>query len=710
MSILADRLSKGTDPIELEVVRTRLEAIGEQACLAIEHTAISPTVTESKDYSVTLMDAEGGLIVGSGNVLFHFGAASHAVRSTIARHGDKVRPGDVFFSNDPHNGGGLHPQDVMIQQPVFLDGELLAWVGISAHMMDMGGMVVGSFAPHATECYQEALRLPPVRLFREGEEMTEVWEIITNNVRMADLVEMDLRGLVAGCHFASERVRGVLAGMGPDAFTGSLRAIRDLTESEMRRRITDIEDGVYRAASWTEYGQEFYKVPCTLTVEGDHLVLDFEGASPQTDHYFNSKPYIIGAEFMVMLAQRMAQDLPFNEGVFAPVELRCPAGTIVNANPPAPIAAAHMHVGLNAADVGLQAFTLALGASGQAPARRYLAGAGFESALGNNLWSWQHPDGAADAFIVLDGNWVGGSAGQERDGTDLGRNPVGNDIEGSLADIEILESWFPLLFLERSARPGVGGAGRHRAGGGTQLSFQPRGIDQINGTMFGMRRWMPLPGLAGGSPGACSQFLVHRLDGTVEELDPNSAGTPVREGEWFEMRLSSGGGFGDPLDRDPDAVAADVAAGRFPATDAAAIYGTVLTGSNQADEAATAERRAAIRRDRLRQARPPEHAVTDVATTHPGDLRGVPLYPGVVQRRDVAYAQESGAPLARAPRHWTDGCPVLEEHQWVGCGPDVVFRSYLDPFTGRTLHVEVTLAGEPRAFEVSPYRWTSARP
>jgi N-methylhydantoinase B len=704
-----------TDPIELEIFRTRLEAIGEQACLAIEHTAISPTVTESKDYSVTLMDARGGLIVGSGMVLFHFGAASHAVQSTLARHGTSIRPGDVFFSNDPHNGGGLHPQDVMIQQPVFVDDELVAWTGISAHMMDMGGMVIGSFAPHATECYQEGLRLPPVRLFRQGEEATDIWEIITNNVRMADLVEMDLRGLVAGCHFATERVQGVVASMGSSAFVNSLRAIRDLTEAEMRRRISAIEDGTYRSASWTEYGDEFYKIPCTLTVEGDHLILDFEGASPQTDHYFNSKPYIVGAELMVMLAQRMARDLPFNEGLFAPVELRCPPGTIVNSNPPAPIAAAHMHVGLNAADVGIQALTLALGASAGAPARRYLSAAGFESALGNNLWSWQHPDGATDAFIVLDGNWVGGSAGLERDGSDLGRNPVGGDIEGSLADIEILESWFPLLFLERRSRPGVDGAGRHRAGGGTQMSFRPNGIDQINGTMFGMRRWMPLPGLAGGFPGSCNEFLVHRRDGSIDTLDPNSAGTPVHEGEWFEMRLCSGGGFGDPLDRKPEMVAADVAAGRFGPEDAAAIYGTVLGDANTVDEAATAARRDAIRQDRLRRAGPPAQPMTGPVDGGPGDAdptgaTSAPLYPGVVQRGDIAYAQDSGAPLARAPGHWTDGCPVLEERRWPTSGPDVVFRSYLDPHTGRSLHMEVTLADAPRSIEVSPRRWTDAAP
>ncbi len=696
-----------TDPIDLEVVRSRLEAIGEQAALAVDHTAISPTITESKDFSVTIMDPQGDLIVGAGMVLFHFGAASYSVKATIARFGDTMAPGDVFFANDPHNGGGLHPQDVMIQQPIFHEGDLVGWVGLSAHMMDMGGMVVGSFAPQATECYQEGIRCPAVRLFRKGEEMTDVWDILVNNIRMSDIVEMDLRGLVAGCHSAQEQVVGLIDSIGRDRFTDSLRAIRELTEAEMRRRILALEDGVYKSTSWTEYGDEFYEIPCTLTVEGDHMILDFEGASPQTDHYFNSKPYIIAAEFLVMLAHRIARDLPFNEGIFAPVELRCPEGTVVNANPPAPIAAAHMHVGLNAADVAMQAFNLALGASPESPARRYLAGAGFESALGNNLWSWQLPDGSTDAFLAFDGNWVGGSAGRERDGMDLGRNPVGIDAEGSIADIEILESWYPLLFTERRARPGAGGAGVHRAGGGTQLSLRPHGVDQINGTMFGMRRWLPLQGIAGGSPGACNEFLVYRSDGTIDELDPNSAGTPLFEGDSFQMRLSSGGGFGDALDRDPESVAVDVAAGRFSADDAASIYGTVLTTDGDVDVAATAARRASARQERLAQAKPAPRPQGD-RQAPASDEPSFPLYPGVAQRGNLAYAEESGQVLAESPHHWTDGCPVLEERRWPEGGPDVVFRTYLDPLTGRALHVEVALADGPRSFAVNPRRWTGA--
>jgi N-methylhydantoinase B len=688
------------DPIDLEVLRTRLEAIGEQACAAVEHTAISPTVTESKDYSVTLLDADGGLIVGTGTVLFHYKAASHAVTSTLERHRGTFVPGDVFLANDPHNGGGLHPQDVMVQRPIFVDDHMVAWVVISAHLMDMGGMVVGSFAPSATDCYQEGLRIPPVRLFRAGEEVTDVWDLFRNNVRMSALVEMDLRGLVAGCHFASERISGVVRTVGEDAFVESLRAIRDLTEAEMRRRVRAIEDGTYRATSWTEFNEEFFELPCTLTVSGDHLAFDFTGASPQTNHFFNSKPYIVESELAVMLWWRVAVDLPFNEGIFATLSVHCPEGSIVNARPPAPISAAHMHVALNAADVAMQAVTLALAASPDAPPSSRVLGPGFESAIGNNLWSWARPDGSTDAIMVMDGNWVGGSASVARDGLDLGRNLVGTNLGGSFPDIEILESWYPLLFLERRAREGTEGAGSFRAGAGNQLSLRPHGVGTISGTMFGMRRWLPLPGVAGGAPGATNQFLVHRATGEVEQLDVNATGVVLQEGDWFEMRLPNGGGFGDPLDRDMALVEADVAEGRFSPADAARVYGVVV-----GDAAATERQRDALRRARLTRAEPAARAV---ATAPPVGADPLPLFPGIVQRGAVAYAVGSGAPLAVAPDHWTDGCPVLVERLWEE-GPGVEYRTYLDPGSGRALHVEVSLAGTPRSFTVLPARWVGAQ-
>ena len=162
------------NPVFLEVLRYRLDAVCEEAGLTIERTAISPVVVESKDYGVMLCDANGRLITGAGVTRTHFFAAENSVQATIERHGDTVRPGDVFIANDPHNGGGLHPQDVFVLSPVYHQNKLCAWVATTAHMMDMG-MVPGSFAPGATECYQEAFRFPPVLVIRDGQEQKDVW-------------------------------------------------------------------------------------------------------------------------------------------------------------------------------------------------------------------------------------------------------------------------------------------------------------------------------------------------------------------------------------------------------------------------------------------------------------------------------------------------------------------------------------------------------
>ncbi len=699
---------KVLDPISLEVLRSRLDAVLEEASATLERTAISPVVTESKDYSCTLLDADGRVITGVGQVVYHFGAAAHAVRSTIALHEGTIAPGDVFIANDPHSGGGLHPQDVMVQRPVFHGDRRVAWAVMSAHMMDMGGSVPGSFAPTATSCYEEALRVPPVRLFRAGTEMTDVWAIFRTNVRLPALVEMDLRSLVAGCHVTAEHVGTVVDELGADAFEESLTAIRDATETEWRRRIGELEDGVYRASNATEWDDDFFVVPCALTVAGGTMTFDFTGASPQTTHFFNSKPYIVAAEMIAQIAALMARDLPFNDGIFAPVSLVCPEGTVVNALPPAPIAAAHMDIALNAAEVGMHCVRLALAASPLAPAGRRITGWGSGSALGLHSWAGKGIDGSPDAFIMLDGNWVGSAAGSERDGLPLAGTIVGNDSGYSFTDIEILESWYPILVTQKRARPGASGAGRHRAAGGNDMAFTPHGTEQLTGAMLGMRRWLPLEGAAGGFPGATTQFTVRRRDAAgAEQVPTHAAGIVLEEGDVFEFRCASGGGYGDPLDRPLDDVARDVASGRYGEDEARAVYGVVLGADGQPSQAASEQARDAIRSERLTRARPPVKPVAAAAAA-PSPGRAAPLSPGVVQVGNLAVAEATGAVLAVAPDHWTDGCPVLAD-PLSSSGPGVEVRAYLDPVSGRSLYVEAVPAGSPRSFEASPRRWTEAR-
>ena len=236
------------------------------------------------------------------------------------------------------------------------------------------------------------------------------------------------------------------------------------------------------------------------------------------------------------------------------------------------------------------------------------------------------------------------------------------------------------------------------------MGFRPHGTTQLTGAMLGMRRWLPLEGAGGGLPGNRTQFLVHRAGGTTEEVPTHASGVVIGAGDTFQFRCASGGGFGDPLDRDPELVARDIELFALSPRDAEVVYGVVVGPGYRADLEATAVARAAARRVRLARAEPPARPV-DPSVRVAGPE--APLYPGVVQRGNVAIAQGSGRPLATAPDHWTDGCPVLVERV-ADHGPEVLMRSYLDPGSGDLLYAEVAPAGEGRAFEVSPDRWTGA--
>ena len=706
---LREQAQPTVDPISLEVLRTRLDAISDEAAQTIERTAISPVVTESKDYSATILDGDGNLVTGGGRIEYHFGAAMNAVRSTIARHGDTIRPGDVFLANDPHNGGGLHAQDVMVQQPVFLDGERVAWVVNSAHLMDMGGMVMGSWAPAATECYQEAIRFPPVRLFREGVEESDVFSIFRNNVRLSTLVEMDLRALVAGCHVAEDKLIEVVEGMGVDEFRFGVDALCDSGEQELRRRVEGIADGEYRTVTWTEWGDDLYAVPCTLTVAGDTLIFDFTGASPQADHFFNSKPYIIESELVADVCTLLAQDLPFSAGLFRVFDIRCPEGSIVNSEPPAPVASAHMDAAFCAATVATQCVVLALAASPDAPGRRYLSGPSGTSGLATHTWGCQ-VDGAFDGWVMNDGCLPAPSAGHDRDGNDLFSFLVGRQGIVEFIDVEILESWYPLLVREKKPRPGAFGAGTFRSGAGCQMSYRPYGTDTLFGVMLAMRERLPLTGMAGGFPGATTSFVVHRADGSLESIDGHAMNVVVADGDTFEFLCASGGGWGDPLEREPAAVASDVALGRVTTSEADEVYGVVLDPSGTPRSDATAARRDSIRAERLARAQPAVKAVSiddDEEATTSNTSEDAPLYPGVAQRGSLAVSEASGAVLARAPDHWTDGCPMIVNRITNG-NLALAFETYLDPVTGSALAVDVRPEGSERTFSSAPERWVTA--
>jgi N-methylhydantoinase B len=682
------------DNIAVEVLRHQLEAFCGEGAATIKRTAVSPLVVEGGDYSCTLLDAQGKLVTGGGHIAYHFYAATNAIAGVFIEHGDNIHDGDVFMANDPHRGGGLHAQDVFIMKPVFAQERLVAWMANSSHLVDVGGMAPGSFAPNATDCFQEAIRLPAVKVTAGGVEQRDTWNILLNNVRMPHLVEMDIRGLMAGVDVGATKLQELAERIGADALQNGFDELNRRTEEAVRREIALIEDGVYRSTSWTEWNDERFRIPCTTTVDGDSIRFDFTGTAPQTTHFFNSKEYIIKGKIGVELQRLIGQELPLNQGYYDAISVYCPVGSMLNCTHPAPVGAAHLAASHDASEAALRTFHQAVAASPDSRSRPYLSSSQTMSANAVVTFSGKGLTGATDSWIMIDGTAVGSPAGNDRDGTDFNFYLVGKQAAIQTNDVEVTESWYPLRFEYRRRSRGVSGAGQYRGGRGVDFAFTVDGSPELTGSSIGGHGLVPMPSSAGGTPGRPT---------SIELIDPEAGATPIGtltqgfhlpEGHSYAIKAAGGGGWGDPLDREVAAVLADVEAGLITAEQASDVYGVHVSDGSTT-------RRAELLRQRLAEARPPVTAPDQGGAEGLASSRALPIAPGIEQRGGFAVSVRSGAILAQAPAHWSDGCPVLVECVNEG----VETRKYLDPETGHILHTEVATTEEPRSFESSPARW-----
>jgi N-methylhydantoinase B len=354
----------------------------------------------------------------------------------------------------------------------------------------------------------------------------------------------------------------------------------------------------------------------------------------------------------------------------------------------------------------VQCLQLALAATDDDTLPRLFAGPSGQAALANHSWSYVADDGSIDGWVLSESFQPGSSAGVGHDGSDLFANLVGTQHVLDFVDIEITEAWYPMQVVEKRAAPGPHGAGHHRSGSGCRMSYRVTGDRRLTGAMFAMRETIPVGGVAGGLPGAPTEFRIRRADGTEEVLAAHQSGVVLDPGDVFEFEAGSGGGYGDPLERDAEAVRRDVVVGRLSRGDATATYGVVLDADGAVDPAATAAARTAVRRARLAAARPPASPVAPgVVAPEGGPVE--PLYHGIEQRGPVAVAVESGAVLAVAPGQWSDGCAALDEPRRSPTGSAWIRRTYLDPVSGAALFVEAVPEGAGRAFSSEPARWAA---
>jgi N-methylhydantoinase B len=551
---------KLSDPILLELIKNALDTIVDEMAIALVRTAYSNNLKNAMDMSCALCDAEGRLIAQGLTLPLHLGSIPDAMARVRQKFAGRTNPGDVFILNDPFEGG-THLPDFYIFKPIFLDGALVGWSASIGHQLDVGGKTPGGNGCDATEIFQEGLRIPAVKLYAAGEPVEAVFEMIDRNVRVPRQVLGDVRSQVAACLTGEKAYLKLIAQHGAERFQACTTTLLAQAERLARTAISRMPDGTYEFTDWLDDdGIDPDPIPLTvaLTVAGDRLIADFTGSAPQVRGGINSPLPFTKSAVYATVRHLIGGDPPNNEGYFRPIEVIAPPGTIVNPVMPAAVAAR-----------GLTGFRLAnalFGALAQiAPDRVFACEVGGDTGV-----SFGGYDRERRPFVFLEflfGSWGGRPA---RDGVDACSSSV---VNFSNNPIEVIESEYPLLIERYGYVPDSGGAGKHR--GGLAVERQYRFLEATGTLQLRTDRRQHLPyGLAGGRPGTPSDNVLNP-DGEARQL-PSKCTLEIRRGDVFRHLLAGAGGWGDPLERDPELVLKDVLEEKLSVDYARREYGVAI--------------------------------------------------------------------------------------------------------------------------------------
>ena len=548
------------DPITLAVVKSGLDAIVDEMAYTVIRTARSEIIKDVMDYSAALCDAQGRMVAQAKTIAQHLGAVPDAMASVRAQFDGDLAPGDVVIMNDPYEGG-MHLPDVFMFMPIFHDGALQAFAIVIGHQTDMGGRVAGSNASDSTEIYQEGLRIPPVKFYERGTRSRTVARIIEKNVRVPERVLGDLGAQYAACKVGERELVKLLRRYGTATALGYLDELLDYAE-----RLTRAEIGRWRPGRYTftdhldDDGFTDTPIPLTvtITVAGGRLTCDYTGSSPQVRAALNSTLSFTKSCTYLSVRSVLRQDVPNNAGVFRCIDVVAPEGTILNPRLPGACAARAL--------TGYRLLDVMLGALAQVvPDRVPAAGEGGNTVLSIGGYTPQRRP-----FVIVDmicGAWGGRP---DKDGIDAITNPSQNM---SNTPVEVLEAQHPIRIDEYALIPDSGGAGRHRGGLGLARQYtllNPEATLQLRSDRM---KFLPY-GLAGGRPARPTRNILN--PGREARLMPGKFGITLRAGDTIRHEQPGGGGFGDPLTRDPAAVAADARAEKVTVVHAREAYGVVL--------------------------------------------------------------------------------------------------------------------------------------
>jgi N-methylhydantoinase B len=579
------------DPITLAVIEASLGQVCSEMDIAFSRGAFSPVIAEADDRADGVYDCETGALIAQGEL-----GLPVFVGTMQASTGDLIRliaegrakgpePGDIYVVNDPYLGG-THLMDVRFVLPFFWRGEHVCWLQNTGHWPDVGGMVPGGFSARATEVEQEGLRLPPVKLFKRGLIDAEILAIIQSNIRVADQRIGDIKAQAAALKVGELRLTELIDRYGLDTWRTALVELRRRAARLMRAHLGTIPDGTYRAEAFVDSDgivNEPLRIALAVTKSGGtgeraSLTFDFAGSSPPCRGPMNS--VIATTVSAVYLAMRhIFPDTSLNAGAFEPLVVIRPEGTFLDARYPRPVSGCAAEVSQRIAEAVFLALAHAI------PERVTAAPAGTS---GNFcLGGTDGRTGAGYVMYQITGGGYGGNV--DHDGLTNGCSTIGIS---KTPPVEVMEQKFPVLFRHFRLREGSGGAGRQRGGFGVEYEIEVRSGEARASFVMDHGRFGP-PGIVGGADGAANVVVVHRRAGTFtpEHLSKDQD-IRLEPGDRVAVKTPGGGGYGDPLTRDPARVVSDVARGYYRAEEALRHWGVVIGADGSADLAATAAVRA----------------------------------------------------------------------------------------------------------------------
>ncbi|MFB6183872.1 MAG: hydantoinase B/oxoprolinase family protein [Haloarculaceae archaeon] len=507
------------DAVELEILRTQLESVADEMGRVLVRGAYSPNITERRDCSTAIFDADGRMVAQAEHIPVHLGAMPEAVAAVLERD---PKPGDVFALNDPF-AGGTHLPDVTLVSPLAPEGDVVGYAVSRAHHADVGGMTPGSMPAGAREIHQEGVRIPPVRLVEGGDVDADVESLLLANVRNPGERRADLRAQLAANERGEARIGDLLADHG-DRLLAAFEAVIDYSRRRLRAELRELPDGEYHASDVMEGdGVTDADVPIevTVTVDGGTLDVDFAGTAAQVDGNVNAPLSVAKSAVYFVVRCITDPEIPPNHGCYEPVSVVAPVGTLLNPEPPAAVVGGNVETSQRVTDVVFDALAAA------APERVPAQGQGTM----NNLIV------GSPAFAYYE--TIGGGAGATADADGLSGVQVGmtNTLN---TPVEALEAAYPLRVETYAIRGGTRGDGRHRGGDGLIRSVTVE-TDATVSLLTERRRHAPR-GLAGGADAIPGR---NRIDG---ETVPAKTTRDVDAGTTVTVETPGGGGHGTPDD------------------------------------------------------------------------------------------------------------------------------------------------------------------